>query len=155
MRRKNIYILLMTILPWLTLPLIGRKVVKRFLPGTLFMSVYLIFEGLIAEKKKWWRFHYPVKPNVIGEFPLIIGPFFIGSLWIFKFTFGKFKIYQVINLLIDYIFIYGLLNILEKIGYVSLMKMSKFRLSMLFLVKTFFMYGFQMIYEKYFRYKSK
>lgn len=124
----------MTILPWLSFPFIGRKI-----------------EGLIAEKKKWWRFHYSVKPNIIGELPLILGPFFIGSMWIFKFTFGKFKIYQLVNLLIDSIFVYGLLNFFKKIGYVSLIQMSKLRLSLLFLVKTFIMYGFQVIYEKVFK----
>lgn len=82
MKKRNIYILLMTILPWLTLPLLGAKTFKRFLPGAIFMSIYVTLEGRLAEKKRWWWFLFKGKPNVLGEMPLIFGPFFIGSFWI-------------------------------------------------------------------------
>ncbi|PMC39082.1 hypothetical protein CJ195_03840 [Bacillus sp. UMB0899] len=150
MRNTKLFMILMTLLPWVSAPLLNIKTFKRFLPSSLFICVYLLAEGYLAEKKKWWWFPMTVKPNVVGELPLIFGPFFVGSLWILKFTFGKFKIYVLINLVIDAIFTYFALDWFKKIGYVSLIRLTKFQLSLLFLIKSFLMYGIQVIYEKYF-----
>ncbi|MGG1401340.1 hypothetical protein ABE288_26485 [Bacillus salipaludis] len=144
-------IFLMFILPWLTIPLLGNKAMKRYLPSGLLMCLYLIFEGRLAEKRKWWWFPLNIKPNVLGEMPLIFGPFLVGTLWILKYTFGKFPLYVLINIIIDAAFTYLGLNLFKKIGYVSLVRLSKFQLSLVFLIKTFVLYGFQMVYEKLFR----
>ncbi len=113
------------------------------------MCLYVIAEGSVAEKKKWWWFPFNVKPNVLGEMPLIFGPFFIGSLWTLKYTYGSFRLYVLVNLIIDSLFTYFGLNWFKKIGYVSLVRFSKPQLSLLFLVKSFVMYGFQVFYDKY------
>ncbi len=90
MKKTNGFIILMTLLPWLTVPFIGAKSLRRFLPSSIFMSLFLIAEGRFAEKKKWWWFPFNLKPNVLG----------------------------------------------------------KIQLSVLFLIKTLLLYGFQIIYEK-------
>ncbi|GKU82723.1 hypothetical protein [Niallia sp. NCCP-28] len=142
------HLLLMLVLPYVFLPFIGLKSIKRFLPGALFMCLYVTFEGCIAEKRKWWWFPFTIKPNVIGELPLIFGAFFVGSLWILKYTFGKFSLYLIVNIIIDTIFTYLMIDWFKKIGYVNLVRLSKVRLSFLFMVKSILMYGFQYIYEK-------
>lgn len=148
MKKTNGFIIIMTLLPWLTVPFLGGKVLKRFLPSSLFMSLYLVAEGRFAEKKKWWWFPFNVKPNVVGEIPLILGPFLVGSLWILRYTYGKFKLYLLINLIVDSLFTYIGIDLFKKIGYASLVRLTKFQLSMVFLIKTFLLYGFQVLYEK-------
>jgi hypothetical protein len=150
MKKTYGFIILMAIVPWLTVPFLGVKTFRRFLPSSIFMSLYLIAEGRFAEKKKWWWFPFTVKPNVLGEMPLIIGPFLVGSLWILKYTYGKFKLYLLINIIVDSLFTYLGLNLFKKIGYVSLVRLTKFQLSFVFLIKTFILYGFQVLYEKCF-----
>lgn len=144
-------IFLMTVLPWLTVPLLGTKSFKRFLPSSILMSLYLIVEGRLAERKKWWWFPFTVKPNVLGELPLILGPFLVGSLWILKYTYGKFSLYFLINLIIDSFFTYFGMTWFKKIGYVSLIKLTKFQLSIVFLIKSFVLYGSQMLFDKFSR----
>ncbi len=144
----------MTILPWLSVPLLRGLTFKRFLPAALFMSLYLVAEGRFAEKKKWWWFPFNVRPNVIAELPLIFGPFLVGSLWILKYTYGKFNLYLLINLLVDSVFTYFGIEWFKKIGYVSLVRLTKFQLSLVFLIKTFLLYGFQVVYERYFLQKA-
>lgn len=143
MENKNKYILLMTILPWLSIPFIGLKSFKRFLPGALFTSLYLIIEGIVAEKKKWWWFHHNVKPNALGVLPLIVGPFFVGTLWILKTTFGRFKLYMIINMIVDAIFTYFGMSWFKKIGYVSLVRLTKHQFFLLFMMKPILVYAFQ------------
>jgi hypothetical protein len=139
----------MFLLPWFSFPFIGRKTVRKYLPGAIFMSLYVTAEGYFAERRKWWWFPFRVYPNVLMELPLILGPFFVGSLWILKFTFGDFKKYVALNLIIDSLFTFIGLNFLKKVGYVSLVRLNRIQLSLVFLIKSFLMYGFQYMYEKY------
>jgi hypothetical protein len=155
MKNKNLMILLMALLPWLSTPFLGSKTFKRYLPGSFFMSVYLLAEGTLAVKRKWWRFSSSIKPNVLAELPLIFGPFFVGSLWIFKYTYGRFTAYFVTNLIVDAFFTIIMLNWFKKIKYVNLERFSRLQLSFLFLVKSLFMYGFQSLYEKVVRQEEK
>ncbi|KAA0563179.1 hypothetical protein F0342_14260 [Bacillus sp. CH30_1T] len=150
MKNRKQLITLMTLLPWLSLPLLRKKTLKRFLPGTLFMCVYLVAEGILATRRKWWWFPFSIKPNVLAELPLILGPFFVGSFWIFKYTYGKFSIYFLVNLIVDSFFTIFMLNWFKKIGYVTLIRFTRIQLSLLFLLKSVLMYGFQYCYEKVF-----
>ncbi|MCA1062151.1 hypothetical protein QTG56_19310 [Rossellomorea sp. AcN35-11] len=147
---RNI-IFLMTLLSWISMVFLKPKTVKRYIPGALFMTVFLITEGMLAEKKIWWWFHYNIKRNFLGELPLIVGPFFVGSIWILKYTFENFKLYLLTNLIVDNLFVYVLLNWFKKIGYVSLVRLTKPQLSLIFLIKTVSMYAFQLFYEKMFK----
>ncbi|WP_078379846.1 hypothetical protein [Sutcliffiella halmapala] len=148
MKHTKILMILLAVLPWLSIPLIGINTIKRFIPGAAFICLYLIFEGMVAEKRKWWWFPVSIKPNVLAEFPLIFGGFLVGSLWILKYTFGNFYLYLKVNLIIDTIFSYLMIDWFKKLGYVTLVRLTKFQLSIVFLVKSIVMYGFQYMYEK-------
>ncbi|MEL3973688.1 hypothetical protein AAEO50_15480 [Rossellomorea oryzaecorticis] len=155
MKNRNVMITLMALLPWLSISLLGNKTFRRFLPGTIFMSLYLLAEGTLATRRKWWWFPFSLKPNVLAELPLILGPFFVGSLWIFKYTYGKFSIYFLVNLIVDSFFTTVMLNWFKKIGYVSLIRFTRFQLSLLFMLKSIAMYGFQYVYETIFSSRGK
>ncbi|MEH7109959.1 hypothetical protein [Bacillus sp. JJ1764] len=150
MKHTNKFVFLMAVLPWLSIPLIGKQSLKRFLPASLAMVIFVIVEGVYAEKKKWWWFTYNIKPNFLGEFPMIFGPFIVGSLWILKFTFGKFNWYMILNLLVDSFFTYFGIPILRKIGYGSLVRLTKPKLSLIFIIKSLLLYSFHLYYEKIF-----
>jgi hypothetical protein len=47
-------LLLMIILPWFTVPLLGKNSFKRFLPAGLFISLVVRIVNFIAKKRKWW-----------------------------------------------------------------------------------------------------
>lgn len=115
------------------------------------MAFYVTFEGMVAERRKWWWFPFTVKPNVLAELPLIWGPFFVGSFWILKYTYRKFNSYLLVNIIVDSVFTYFGLDILKKNGYATLVRINKFQLSIIFLIKSFVMYGFQVLYDKIFR----
>jgi hypothetical protein len=150
MKKLYAFIAIMAVVPWITVPLLGKRDMKRFLPGAIFMAIYVLAEGRVAEKRKWWWFPFKTRPNVLGEMPLILGPFFVGSLWILKYTYGKFNLYLLINVIIDSLFTYPMLEWFKKMGYCSLLRLSKIRLSLLFMIKSVFMYGFQVVFEKLF-----
>ncbi|MEH7494987.1 hypothetical protein [Neobacillus niacini] len=138
----------MLVLSWLTIPLLGKKAIKRYLPASFLMAIVVWLEGKLAKKRKWWWYYVKIHPKLTGGFPLIWGPFLIGSIWILRFTYGKFKWYVLLNLVVDTIFTYKFVDMLKDLGIASLVRLKKYQLSILFFVKSLLLYGFQVIREK-------
>ena len=138
----------MMLIPWLSLPLLGKKSFRRFYPGALLVCIWVTCESLFAKKRVWWRFYDKLIPNVMGEIPFIVGPFFIGSIWILKFTFGNFLRFLVVNLVTEFLFVYPGMIILRNMGVVSLVRMKHYQMGILFMAKSVLMYVFQSFIEK-------
>ncbi|MDQ1147594.1 hypothetical protein QE429_004421 [Bacillus sp. SORGH_AS 510] len=146
MKHNKMFLLVLMLVPWFSVPLLGRRALKRFYPGALFTFVWILFESIFAGKRLWWKFYEKLTP--MGELPFMIGPFFVGSLWILKFTFGNFFRYLFLNLIIDAFFVYPGMIILRKMKIVSLIRMKHYQMGILFLSKSVVMYGFQYLVEK-------
>ncbi|TYS66387.1 hypothetical protein FZD47_02555 [Bacillus infantis] len=147
MKKIGIMHLFVFLLPWISLPLIGGKTIKKYALSSLVMSLYLILEFSYAEKKKWWWFPTNAKPNFINGFPLIFGPFLVGSIWIMKYSYGKFYLYLLLNIVVDSAFTYFGMNVFNKMGYATLVRLTKFQLSLVFFIKTFVLYWSQIFIE--------
>lgn len=138
----------MMVLSWLTIPLLGKKSIKRFLPTSMLMAIIVWLEGRLAKKRKWWWYYVKIHPKLPGGFPLTWGPFLIGSMWILRLTYGKFKWYLLLNLAVDTVFTYKFVDMLKDLGIASLVRLKKYQLSILFFLKSLLLYGFQVIREK-------
>ena len=141
-------LVLMTILSWFSLLFFGKGAVKRFLPAGLFITLVVTIEDLIAKKRKWWWWYEKIHPKLSGIVPFLLGPFFVGSMWILKLTYGKFIRYIILNLMVDSIFTYFLVDWLKRLGISSLVRLKKYQLSLLFFLKSLLLYGFQFVKEK-------
>ncbi|MCG1022869.1 hypothetical protein [Sutcliffiella horikoshii] len=156
MKKKPVLVLwIMVFISLLTLPFLGWQHFKRYLPGTLFMSVLIALESIVAEKYKWWAIYKKIPPYFINEFAFIVGPFFAGSLWILRLTYGRFYLYFLLNAFVDAIFMYPVFTLFKSMGIFEMKKMSRHQLFGLFLIKALLMYGFQAIWEKIFRNRSQ
>lgn len=147
-KHPRLLLLLMMLVPWLTLPFLGKSSIKRYFSATLFMALFIRIESYLAKKRKWWWFYEKVYSKARGETPLIWGPFFVGSLWILKLTYGRFFTYLLVNLAVDTWFTYPFVNWLTKSGIASLVRFKKIHLSALLFVKSLLLYGFQFFTEK-------
>ncbi|MBT2757015.1 hypothetical protein J7E71_13790 [Mesobacillus foraminis] len=147
MKPQKIYLALL-VAPWLSIPFLGMKVFRRFFPAALFICLVVVGETIVARKRVWWWFYKKLNKNLIGEAPLIAGPFLVGSQWILKFTYGKFLTYLAANLLVDSFFVYVVINWFKQIGYAALVRLQKGQLLMIFLFKALLLYAFQFIKEK-------
>lgn len=141
--------LMMMILPWFTIPLLGKTSFKRFLPSAIFISLIVSIVHFIAKQRKWWWWWYEkIHPKEPGGVPFIFGPYLVGTLWILKWTYGKFSRYIILNLIIDGAFTYGLVNYLQKFGIASLVRMKKIQLVYVFMNDALLLYGFQFFNDK-------
>ncbi|WP_090829877.1 MULTISPECIES: hypothetical protein [unclassified Bacillus (in: firmicutes)] len=105
-------------------------------------------ESVYAERKRWWVIHKKIHPNLTGETPLILGPFLVGSLWILRFTYGKFFIYLLLNAVANLFFVFPFYSLFKRIGIFTLVRLSRMQLAGLFFIKSVIMYIFQFGYEK-------
>ncbi|WP_241657901.1 hypothetical protein [Anaerobacillus alkaliphilus] len=70
----------MVIISWLSLPILGWRNIKRFLPAAILVGLLEVWNVQIAKKQKWWVFHNKPNSYIAGEFPFNIGPFLVGSM---------------------------------------------------------------------------
>lgn len=66
-RYEKLVYTVMMIIPWLSIPFLGKRIFKRFTPGALFICMFVLVEDMFAHKKLWWLFHKKLFPKVIGE----------------------------------------------------------------------------------------
>ncbi|MGJ9381582.1 hypothetical protein [Salipaludibacillus sp. CF4.18] len=154
MKNRKRLLGLMVLLSWITIPFIGSKSIRRFIPASLLVSLVLMIEGYIAKKRKWWSFQTKINPNVNGELPFIVGPFLAASLWILKYTYGKFTQYTLLNAVFNLIFAYPGTWLLKKLKISSLERLKPFSFFLLMYKNAFIMYGFQKLLEKKIGYAS-
>ncbi|WP_160723800.1 hypothetical protein [Bacillus sp. USDA818B3_A] len=148
MKYNKMFLFVIMLVPWLSVPMLGKKNFKRFLPAAFFITVWISVESILAKKRVWWKFYDKLIPNVMGELPFLIGPFLIGSIWILKFTFGNFFRYLIVNLVTDVLFVYPGMFALKRMGIISLIRMKHYQMGILFMAKSVLMYVFQFMVEK-------
>jgi len=147
MKRPKFLLFLIMILPWFTLPFLGGKAIKRFLPAAIFISIVSKVIDIIAEKRGWWKYYTTIHPLLKGSMPLVLGPFFASAFWSLKNTYGKFVSYIMSSLLLHVGFATIGMWILKRLRITSLVKMNRVQLVIVLLFRALVLYGFQFTKE--------
>lgn len=147
MKGSKLFYLMVLILPWLTIPLLGKKSFKQYAPAAAFICAFTKAIDIFGEKKKWWKFYRGIPPFDSMNF-FNLGPYFVTSLWMLKMYFGKFPIYLFSNLLLHIGFIFfGGLRLVKHFKIFSLVKLSKTQYLAIDVFRAFLLYGFQIFYD--------
>jgi hypothetical protein len=109
--------------PWLTLSLMKREDIKRYMPVGLFTALTGAIIGEFGSTLQFWE---------IGEtaFPFKYTPLFaygaipITAMWVFKFTYGRFWTFVFTNAILDIGFAYVIFPWLVSIGVFSFLRSS-------------------------------
>lgn len=148
MKNQWLINILMVIISWLSLPILGWQNIKRFLPAAILVGLLEAWNVQIGKKQKWWVFHNNPNSYLSGEFPFNIGPFFVGSMWILKWTYGNFKKFISLNAVVDGFFAFILIRVMNKLKVAQLVRINHFQFFLYFFYKAFFLYGFQYLFRK-------
>jgi hypothetical protein len=147
LRNSKLFYIALFILPWLTVPLLGKNSFKKYLPAAIFICTFTKAIDLFGEKKKWWQFYKGIPPMDSMTF-FNFGPYFVTSLWILKLTFGKFPLYLLSNFILHIFFIYlGGLKLVSWFKIFTLDKLSKSQYLAIDFLRALLLYGFQYINE--------
>jgi hypothetical protein len=151
MSMKNQWLLniVMILLSWLTMPLLGWRSIKRFLPASILAVLLCSLDAQIGKKRRWWSFYNKPQSFIQNEFPFLIGPMLVMSLWTLKWAYGNFKMFIMLNAIGEAIFVSPITRFFTKLKLYKLVQFNEFQFFLYFFYKAFFLYGFQYLFEKY------
>ncbi|QQK75257.1 hypothetical protein HUG15_06415 [Salicibibacter cibarius] len=144
---KKYVLLIVLILPWLTVPLLGSKAFKRFLPAAIFICTFTKAIDIFGQNKKWWTFYKGIHSFDSMNF-FNFGPYLVTSLWVLKMTYGNLPLYFISNTILHICFIYfGGLRIVKHFKIFSLVKLTRFQYLLIDVLRGLLLYGFQYMTE--------
>ncbi|MEH7419499.1 hypothetical protein V7266_30165 [Neobacillus drentensis] len=149
MKKQWLLNIAMIILSWLTIPLLGRRTIKRFLPASLLAVLICSLDVPIGKKRRWWSFYNKPQSFIQNEFPFLIGPMLTMSLWILNWSYGNFKKFIMLNAIGEALFVSPITRLFTKLKLYKLVQFNEFQFFLYFFYKAFFLYGFQYLFEKY------
>lgn len=147
-RRHLIFNLSLLIIPWFSLLFIGKWSMKRYSLSGVFIVIFEIMNHLYGHKREWWSFYEKKKSFVRDELPFSIGPYMPLSMWLLRFSYGNFKKFVVLNVIVDGLFAFLIINFLKKIKIIRLNRLSHIQFFFYLHYKAYLLYGMQYLFEK-------
>ncbi|MEH7413787.1 hypothetical protein V7266_00680 [Neobacillus drentensis] len=130
--------------PWLTVFFIPKKVFKKYTPVAIFTSLLVLVNSILAVPFKLWTVKGGLLTKALNDFSFIFGPFFVGTIWIFRFTFGRFWLYALTNLLMDLFLAYPVCRVLQKLKVFKLVNYKPKHVFYSSICFAFIIYGYQL-----------
>lgn len=93
------------VLPWLTLFFMNKRDIKRFMPVALLSALTSILAVEIGENLGWFVYGEAAYPLRTG-YNIIFGLNAVTTLWLFRFLYGRFWQYMLVDTVLNFGFIY-------------------------------------------------
>ncbi|HMM19947.1 MAG TPA: hypothetical protein PKA10_04335 [Selenomonadales bacterium] len=93
------------VLPWLSLFLMSKENIKRWMPVALFSALTSVLVVELGENLGWFVYGeaaYPLRTSSC----IIFGLNIVTSMWLFYFLYGRFWRYIIIDTILNFGFIY-------------------------------------------------
>jgi hypothetical protein len=127
------------IFSWLTMIFIPKENIKKYSPAAILGALLVTIVYDLAYYFGWWKLKKVIFSWAsIIDFTFILGPFFVGTIWVFHLTYRVgFIAYTFINVLLDAFFSFKFLPILEKLGVIKIKRISHLSIFGLMLLISF------------------
>lgn len=147
-RRHTLFNLAIILIPWLSLVFLGKNNFKRFSMSGIFIVIFEIINHMYGHKRKWWRFYEKKQSFLRDELPFSIGPYMPLSMWLLKISYGNFKKFVMLNVIVDGLFAFLVMDILKKINIIRLNRLNHVQFFVYIHYKAYLLYGVQYLVEK-------
>lgn len=131
--------------PWLSLIFMKKESIKRYMPVAIFATMLMMLYNVYSFNEKHWEIHEAIFPALRPLFASgILGGFPVITLWIFHFTYRKFWIYLLTNIVLDFMFaVFPVHFILQDVlGIYKLNNISSWERWLLFVAEAVIIYGY-------------
>ncbi|WP_312094968.1 hypothetical protein [Niallia sp.] len=130
------------LLPWLLLLFFDKQRVKRFFPVLLLSIVLNSLLYQIAQRLNWFTVSKNL-PFLTNISPSVYGIFAVGTLLIFYFTYERFWLYFIVNLLFDILQSYVVTPFYVKLHIFDRQEMNGFESLLMMTFMSLIMYMYQ------------
>ncbi len=136
------------VVPWLSVFVMPKSSFKRYMPVAVFASLLVTLYCELADTFSWWVIKQTLFPSFTVFVPFVFGLFFVGTLWIFHFTFHRFWLYLLTNIVIDAVFAFPGNALFQNIGLYQLITHTSWHIFFTFVALSIVIYGYQLWQEK-------
>jgi hypothetical protein len=136
------------IISWLTVLLLPKESFKKYLPVSTFVTVLLLIQCMLSVPFKWWTVKGGLLNKIITELCFVLGPFFVGTIWIFRLTYGNFWLYMTVNAVVDALFAFPMNKIFEKLKVYKLVNWKPKTIFYVYITYAAIIYGYQRFLSK-------
>lgn len=139
----------MLILPWFTLFFMKREDIKRYMPVALFAAITSILIVEVGDTLKWWAVKETAYP--LHNISYLYGLNPVLTMWLLRFTYGRFWLYMVIDAVLNLGFAYLVLNyFLSSRGIFLYIGITPFQTFLITTAHGILLYGYQIWQEAIF-----
>ncbi|WP_052487924.1 hypothetical protein [Gordoniibacillus kamchatkensis] len=139
---------LMFLIPWASLLFMDRASIRKYMPVALLATVLNSIVNQLAWTYHWWTFNMTLFPwDKTMPLFTVYGVFLVGTMWIFRFTFRKFWVFFIVNMLVDAFYGFGLTVLLNTMGVRSNGTITPIQNLLLMTCIGLILYAFQLWYE--------
>ncbi len=124
------------------------------MPVAILASFLMLLYNLIAYNQKHWEIKVAILPLLKPAFASgVLGGFLIITIWIFHYTYGRFWVYVITNIVLDFMFtVFPIHYILqEKLGVYQLINITPWGRLSLLVSLSIVIYGYHMWQESIFK----
>ncbi|MCX7711448.1 MAG: hypothetical protein N2484_16530 [Clostridia bacterium] len=151
---NQLFLWTLFILPWITVFFMQKEDIKRFIPAALLSTIISIIVVEVGVTLNWWVVKESAYPLRNLSYIYSLNP--VITLWLLRFTYGQFRLYLaldiVVNLGFSYFFIGFILKNRDILQYTTLGPLHVFVITT---VTGILIYGYQMwqddIFERGYR----
>ncbi|WP_343752085.1 hypothetical protein [Lentibacillus halophilus] len=102
----------------------------------------------IAWEENWWRYQITLFDwDKITPVHIVYSSYWVVTIWVFYFTFQKFWLYLVVNVIADVLFVFTVSAWMKHVG-IFTGDLSMVMTALLFILMAVLIYIFQRWYEK-------
>ncbi|WP_408006417.1 hypothetical protein ACJROX_17125 [Pseudalkalibacillus sp. A8] len=139
------------LIPWISLIFLNRLSIRRYMPVALLTAVLNTILAQLAWHYNWWKFKETLFAwDKIAPLFTVYSIFIVGTIWIFYFTFRKFWVYLIVNIIIDLFYGVVFVRILNKLEIRENGIISPIQNLLLMTAIAFILYLYQIWQEKIF-----
>jgi len=144
----------MIIVPWLSLFFMPKDDLKRFMPAGLFIMATGTFIQEVGLSLNMFVIRQNVFPFYV-QLPIAYGIMPIATMWLLKFTYGRFWLYALSELIFSIVFSYLVLPWLSTRGTQVMINATSLKLLIPTIPHFIIIYLYQMWQEGIFAYSEK
>ncbi len=136
------------VISWASVLFLPKKTFIRYSAPAIFASSLVLIVSFLAIPLKLWRVNGGIKTKIFNDLSFIFGPFFMGTIWIFRLTYGKFGLYMLGNLIMNSFLAFPLSSIYQKLKVYKLINFKRKYLLLTYITFAILIYGYQVVLDK-------
>lgn len=142
------FIRFFALLSWGSIYFMPKESIKRYMPVSILSALITVSVTFAGCHYNFWKVIGGKKTRMWNLLTIVLALFPLGNLWIFHFTYRKFWMYILANLLNNVVYSYWIIPFLKKVKFIEYKKFSRWIHFIVAMAYSLILYSYQRVYDK-------